>query len=372
MKLRPFALERFFAQHEFRVKLLACASDPEPLTIEELLAYEPEARDRLMKLGLGYVDAVGTPELRKEILSVFTHRTLDEVVCFAGAEEPIFAFFNEALSPGDHVIAHWPAYQSLYSVAQAVGSAVTKWEAHESNGWQLDPDELPRLIRPDTKVLVINSPHNPTGALLPRDRLDAIVTFARKHGLWLFSDEVYRGLEHDPAKRNPSVADLYERGISLGALAKSYGLAGLRIGWVACQDRALLVRLSAFKDYLTICNAAPSELLGAVALRHGEALIARCRKIVLENLAVADAFLARHSDLLSWVRPTAGTTSLVRVAGDAQAGVFSSRLLEATGVLVMAGSDFEYRDSHFRMGLGRRNFPQAVAEIEHWLATGRR
>ena len=139
---------------------------------------------------------------------------------------------------------------------------------------------------------------------------------------------------------------------------------------MACQDLALLAQLSAFKDYLTICNAGPSELLGALALRHGETLIARCRTIVLENLAIADGFVRRHPDLLSWVRPTAGTCSLVRVAGDDQAGIFSRRLLQATGVLVMAGSDFEYRDTHFRLGLGRRNFPQAVAEIERWLAVG--
>lgn len=319
-----------------------------------------------MKLPLGYVDAVGTPELRAAISSVYAKAAVEDVLCFAGAEEPIFAFFNEALSPGDHVIAHWPTYQSLYSVAQAVGCAVTKWEASESSQWQLDPDELPRLVRPETKVIVINSPHNPSGALLERDRLDAIVAFARKHGLWLFSDEVYRGLEHDPARRNPAVVDLYERGVSLGALAKSYGLAGLRIGWVACQDRALLARLSAFKDYLTICNAGPSELLGSIALRHGEALIERCRKIVLENLEVADAFIAGNGARLSWVRPTAGTTSLVRVE---QAGQFSAQLLEATGVLVMAGPDFEYRDTHFRLGLGRRSFPQAIAEIQKWMGS---
>ena len=286
------------------------------------------------------------------------------MLCFAGAEEPIFAFFNEVLSPGDHVIAHWPAYQSLYSVAEAVGAAVTKWEADESNRWQLDPDVLPRLLRPNTRVLVINSPHNPTGALLEPDRLEAIVAFARKHGLWLFSDEVYRGLEHEPTKRNPAVADLYERGISLGALAKAYGLAGLRIGWVACADRALLARLSAFKDYLTICNAGPSELLGALALRHGEALISRCRKIILENFTLASALIARHPQL-TWVPPTAGTTGLVRVEG---ARAFSARLLEATGVLVLPSSELEYGEAHFRLGLGRRNLPEAVAEIQRWLS----
>lgn len=287
------------------------------------------------------------------------------MLCFAGAEEPIFAFFNEAVGPGDHVIAHWPAYQSLYSVAEAAGAALTKWEARERNRWQLDPDELPKMLRPQTKVLVINSPHNPTGALLERDRLEAIITFARKHGLWLFSDEVYRGLEHDPALRNPAVADLYERGISLGALAKSYGLAGLRIGWVACQDRALLARLSAFKDFLTICNAGPSELLGAIALRHGEALIARCRQLVLKNLAHASALLARHAGRLGWVAPTAGTTGFVAVAG---ASAFANRLLEQTGVLVLAGPQLDCADTHFRLGLGRRNFPEAADAIDRWLS----
>lgn len=290
------------------------------------------------------------------------------MLAFAGAEEPIFAFFNEVVGPGDHVIAHYPAYQSLYAVAEAAGAEVTRWEAREADGWQLDPDALESLRRPATKVVVINSPHNPTGMLLQRPRLDAIVAFARKHGLWLFSDEVYRGLEHDPAARNPAVADLYERGVSLGALAKSYGLAGLRIGWVACHDRALLARLSAFKDYLTICNAGPSELLGAVGLRHGEALIARCRKIVRANLAQAAAFLARHGDRFGWVAPTAGTCGFVRCAS---ASDFSAKLLEGTGVLVMPGPELEYPDTHFRFGLGRKNFPEALGELERWLARAR-
>jgi len=288
---------------------------------------------------------------------------VDDVLAFAGAEEPIFAFFNETVGHGDHVIAHWPAYQSLYAVAEAAGAAVTKWEAREADRWQLDPDALPGLLTAQTKAIVLNSPHNPTGTLLERSRLDAIVAFARRHGLWLFSDEVYRGLEHDPARRNPAVVDLYERGVSLGALAKSYGLAGLRIGWVACRDRALLARLSAFKDYLTICNAAPSELLGALALRHGEKLSARCREIVLGNKAIASQLLQRHG--LTWVEPTAGTTGFVKVEG---AAAFSSQLFEATGVLVMAGPELEYRDTHVRLGLGRRNFPEAAAGIEAWLA----
>jgi aspartate/methionine/tyrosine aminotransferase len=368
VRLRPFALERFFAEHEFAVRWLACASDPEPLTVAELLVLEPGAAQRLQALPLGYVDAVGTPELREAISTVYDGLKPDQVLAFAGGEEPIFAFFNEVVGPGDHVIAHWPAYQSLYSVAEAAGAEVTRWEAHEADRWQLDPDALPGLLRPTTKVLVINSPHNPTGALLERPRLDAIIAFARKHGLWLFSDEVYRGLELDPKRRNPAVADLYERGVSLGALAKAYGLAGLRIGWIGCQDRALLARLSAYKDFLTICNAGPSELLGALGLRHGEALIARAAGLVRGNLALAEQWIARHADLLSWVPPTSGTTGFVRVAG---ASDFAQRLLRDTGVLVLPGPQLEYRDTHFRLGLGRRNFAEAIARADAWLAQPR-
>ena len=152
MRLRPFALERFFAEHEFRVRYLACSSDPEPLTLTEVLGLEPGSEEKLRALPLGYVDAIGTPALREAIRSVYARCTAEQVLCFAGAEEPIFAFFNEMVGPGDHVIAHWPAYQSLYSVAEAAGAEVTKWEARESQRWQLDPDELPELLKPSTKV----------------------------------------------------------------------------------------------------------------------------------------------------------------------------------------------------------------------------
>src|SRR5262249_44626246 len=148
----------------------------------------------------------------------------------------------------------------------------------------LDPDALPQLVSPRTRGIVINSPHNPTGALLSRDRFEAIVRFARERGLWLFSDEVYRGLEQNPAERNPAACDVYERGISLGSTAKTYGLAGLRIGWIATRDASLYARLAAFKDYLTICNSATGELLSALALRHAEAIAARNRSIVTANI----------------------------------------------------------------------------------------
>lgn len=364
MSLRPFALERFFAKHEFSVKHLACASDPDAWTTAEILALEPGAQARYLALPLGYTETMGHPELRAVIAALNGHAP-DDVLVHAGAEEAIYAFMQVVLAPEDHAIVHVPAYQSLYEVAQGVGAHVARWEARESNGWLPDPDELERLVTAKTKVLVLNTPHNPTGAQLPREVLDAAIGFARRHGLWLFADEVYRGLELD-APRHPPVATRYERGVSLGATAKTYGLAGLRIGWLACQDHSLLERIAAFKDYLTICSPAPSEFLATVALRHAETLAARAREQVRSNRERVDALFARHPGVFSWVRPVAGTTAFPRlVQGGATA--FTERLLADTGVLLLPGPLFDFDDAHVRLGLGRRTLPEALGHLDRWL-----
>jgi aspartate/methionine/tyrosine aminotransferase len=365
MSLRPFALERFFARHEFSVKHLACASDAEAWTTAEILALEPGARERYLALPLGYTETMGHPALREAIAALDPGVSPSDVLVHAGAEEAIYAFMNVVLSPGDHAIVHTPGYQALYGVAEGLGAHVARWEAREAAGWLPDPDELERLVTAKTKVLVLNSPHNPTGAQLPRALLDAAVAFARRHGLWLFSDEVYRGLEYD-APRLPSLATLYERGVSLGATAKTYGLAGLRIGWVTSRDHALLERLAAFKDYLTICSAGPSELLATIALRHADTLATRARAIAHDNRARVDALFAKHADVFQWVRPVAGTTAFPRLV-KGQATAFTERLLADTGVLLLPGPLFDFDDAHVRLGLGRASLPVALDALAAWL-----
>lgn len=351
MKIRPFALERFFAKYEFSVKHLACASDPDSLTVREVLALEPGAEAQFLELGLGYGESVGHPALRQAIAGLFTGIAPEDTLVHAGAEEAIFAFMHVLLGAGDQVIVHTPAYQSLYEVAESAGASVTRWEAREADGWQPDVEALERLIRPETKLIVINSPHNPTGASISRDRLEAIVAVARRHGLWLFGDEVYRGVEYG-APRNPSVVELYERGVSLGATAKVYGLAGLRIGWLVCRDRSVLERVATFKDYLSICSPGPSEFLAAIALRHAQQLAARTTKIVQGNVALMQAFIDHRPDEFSWVRPVAGTTAFVHyLPGSAEE--WTRELLEQTGVLFLPGPLFDFADTHFRVGLGR-------------------
>ncbi|MDP2876421.1 MAG: aminotransferase class I/II-fold pyridoxal phosphate-dependent enzyme, partial [Holophaga sp.] len=290
MSLRPFALERYFARHEFSAKHLLGSSDPEAMSLAELLAFEPDAEAGLKEVWLGYTESLGDPVLRKEIANHHSAIKADQVLVFTGAEEPIFAFMHSALNPGDHLIVQYPSYQSHYAIAESRGIQLSHWNGDPANHWAPDPAELRRLIRPNTKAILICAPHNPTGYLYDASTWNEIIAIARQHGLIIFSDEVYRGLEHNPTQRLPHMADVYERGISLNCLSKSCGLAGLRIGWVATQDPQLFATLAAFKDYLTICNSAPSEFLARIAVRHMETLFAQHRTRLVRNLDLLEGF----------------------------------------------------------------------------------
>jgi aspartate/methionine/tyrosine aminotransferase len=366
MQPTPFKLERYFARHEFTARHLLCSSDPESMSVGELLAYEPNALDGLRKTWLGYTEYPGAPDLRREIAAQYENMAADDIIVHTGAQEAIYSFMNTMLAPGDHVIVHRPGYQSHYSVAEAMGVRVSSWNAREEAAWALDLDELETLVTPATRALVICTPHNPTGYMPSHDVFDAIVAFARKHRLWLFSDEVYRGLEHDRADRLPAACDVYEGAVSLGALSKTHGLAGLRLGWIASKSAQVIERMSTFKDYLTISNSAPSEYLSTIALRHSDALIERNVSIVRENLRVLDDFFARHAERFEWHRPRAGTIGFVRLK-QGHAEQFCAELLERTGVLLLPSTLLDHGDAHVRLGFGRRNMADVLAIVDRYL-----
>jgi aspartate/methionine/tyrosine aminotransferase len=259
-----------------------------------------------------------------------------------------------------------PCYGSAITVARSTGAEVSLWQRRYEEGWAYDLDALERLLRPDTKLIYLNSPHNPTGTQMPRGTLERIVELARERSIVLFSDEVYRGLEHDPADRLPAACDLYERAISLNTVSKSYGLPGLRIGWLASRDAALLERIRELKLYTTICSSAPSELLVALALRHGEELIERSRRLILANLPLLDAFLERRHDLLDWVRPSAGPIGFPRVKGDFDVQGWCEQTAERADVLLLPGAVYE-EPRHVRLGFGRANLPEAVERLDAYL-----
>lgn len=365
--IEPFALERFFAQYEFRTEFLLCASDCETHSLHELLAYESGAEAAFAALRLGYTEAPGSPELRELIAAQYESIGADDVLVFSGAQEAIFACMLQMLRPGDEAIVHSPAYQSLYAVAQAAGARVVRWMAHEEQRWALDVEFLRETINTATKAIVINSPHNPTGSLLSQDAQQQIIDVAAAHGTMVFSDEVYRLSEYDERERLPAICDRYDRGVSLGVISKSFGLAGLRIGWLATRDREVLRRAAELKDYLTICNSGPSEFLAMLALRNATAILRRNGAITGANLKLLDEVIARHPQRLSWVRPRAAPIGFLRIHDPRGATAFSNALREKTGVLLLPSAIYEAGDSHVRIGFGRANFAEGLERFEAFL-----
>jgi aspartate/methionine/tyrosine aminotransferase len=230
MKLPTFKLEQFFAKYEFKAPYLLASSDCEAMTIEELLSLELGAAQKFHQTWLGYTETTGNPELRQVVAQTYQRTEIENILIHTGAEEAIFIFMNIALQPGDRIIVHFPCYQSHSSIARSIGCEVDMWMSCEENNWELDLDWLREAIQPNTKAIVINCPHNPTGYVMSQAQLKELIEICSHHNILLFSDEVYRFLEYRDEDTLPATCDLYENAISLGVMSKTYGLAGLRIG----------------------------------------------------------------------------------------------------------------------------------------------
>ena len=366
MDVRPFRIERYYAEYEFSTRYMLSSSDCESRTIESLLSLEPDAHARLLSTWCGYTESPGAPELRQAIAGLYERIDPGEVIVTSCAEEGIFLLHHALLRAGDHAIVETPCYESALELARSAGAEVSPWHRRYEEGWAHDLDALERLVRPRTRVLYVNQPHNPTGTLMDRATFERVVELARDQRIVLFSDEVYRELEHDPSIRLPAACDLDERAVSLGSISKSYGLPGLRLGWLVTRDPSLHELIMRLKDYTTICSSAPSEVLTAVALRNRHALLERNLGIVEQNLPLLEAFFERHAETLEWVRPVAGPIGFPRVHGVEDIGRFCERLA-GQGVLLLPGSVYD-EPAHVRVGFGRANLPDARAVLESALA----
>lgn len=366
INIKPFELERYFAKYEFSAEYLLSSSDCESLTIRDVLLLEDGAEEGFQDHWLGYTESPGSPSLRREICQLYETTSPEDILVHSGAEEAIFTLMAAALEPGDHLIVHWPCYQSLFEIAVSLGCQVSRWEAREEDGWRLDPDELVKMIQPNTRMIVINNPHNPTGYLMTQETYQRTYELASSRGTLLFSDEVYRESEYDPADRLPAACDLGDNAISLGVMSKSYGLAGLRIGWIATRNKPLLQKIARIKDYTTICSSAPSEFLAEVALRHREQVLARNLELITRNLTTLERFFLDRQDLFRWVKPSAGPIAFPTLL-QGNADEFCHQLVTQSGVLLLPGSVFAHPGNHFRIGFGRANFPQALSRLESFL-----
>jgi aspartate/methionine/tyrosine aminotransferase len=366
VQLPDFQLEIFFSRWEFAARHNLAASDAQTLTVAELL--EHGDREAFDALPLSYAPTWGTPELLEAVAATYDAVQPEHVLAFAGAEEAMFWALQELLGPGDHALVTVPNYQSMESVAIATGADVEGLVLRGEDGWALDLAELERRLRPDTRVVAINFPNNPTGAMPDPGTFRALVALCDERGIRLFSDEVYRGLEAEPL---PQAADVSGRALSLNVMSKAYGLPGLRVGWLACRDRALLERLERRKHYTTICNAVPSEHLAAIALRAGEAIRARNRAIVAQNLPVFEDFFASRP--VEWEPPQGGCVCFPRLTTGEPTSTFCRRLVEEAGVILLPADVFaselgEVPSDRFRLGAGRRDPGPALEALGHFMS----
>src|SRR6202035_4293754 len=243
VRIEPFAIERFYERWEFRAELMLSSSDCEALSVADLLALEPDAEARLLGQRLGYAEVPGSPELRAAIAGGYEQAEPGDVLALAAAEEGIFLAYHALLGPGEHAVVEAPCYGSAIEVARSTGAEVSLWQRRHQDGWAHDLDALERLLQANTRIIYINSPHNPTGTQMSHTAFERVVELAHERSIVLLSDEVYRGLEHDAADRLPAACDAYAKAISLGSVSKAYGLPGLRIGWLAGRDGALIDRI---------------------------------------------------------------------------------------------------------------------------------
>lgn len=344
------------------------ASECETMAMADLLRMaDAEDQARWDDLRLAYTHPLGALWLRATIAAQYAAARPEDLVCFAGAQEGLFAVMHALLQPGDHAIVVVPGYQSVETLALGL-AAVTGVALDADDGWSLDLDQVAAAIRPTTRLLCISFPNNPTGKLLEAERFAALIALCRRHGIWLLSDEVYRLTERDPARRLPPAADAYERGVSIGVLSKAYGLPGLRMGWVACRDAALIGRIARFRQYLSVCSAGPSEVLANIALKATEAIVGRNLVLAETNLCAVTAFLARHPNLFEWTAPEAGVVGYVRYGGTDGVERFVERMARDAGVSLLPASVFRsdlaaLPADRFRIGFGHSRFTAGLAAL---------
>ena len=367
MKITDFKLERYFAKHEFTASHLLSSSDCDGYEMKRVLESASEEEVKLWnEIKLGYTDSAGHPLLRESILHFYDSSSIEEVVV-ATPGELNFIAMNVLLKKEDHVVATAPAYQSLHEVVESIGCELSHWMPDEN--WTFDPNELESLMQKNTKLIVINFPHNPTGSYLKHEELEQIISIADKYGAFIFSDEMYHKLNANPKDELPPVSNLYRRGISLWGTSKTFGMAGLRTGWLVSKNQEFLQNVVAFKDYLSICNSAPSEILSIIALRHIEDFRIPNLQKIQNNINLFEAFAKQHDTIGTFISPRAGSTSFVPLNIECSSLEFSDDLVEKAGIMTVPAEMFGYKGKYIRVGFGRAGMTQTLDALSTYLRT---
>ena len=371
MKIKPFAVEEWMNAWEVGAKYNIAETCVDSISMNDLFELTGEDKteflNRLCARRLSYGDIEGLPEFRKGVCGLYKTLNIENIVPTHGASGANHHVFYSLISPGDRVVSIMPTYQQLYSIPESYGADVQILHLSKENNYLPDLEKLRRLVTPETKMICINNPNNPTGALMSEQLLREIVEIARSADAWILCDEVYRHLSQED-DWCPSIVDLYEKGISVSSMSKVFSLAGLRLGWIATHDMSVVKSCLSHRDYNLVSCGVFDEMLAAAALKHSDKLLERSRKIVRENLQILDDWVGSEPHV-SYVKPQAGTTALVYYDLDISSYEFCEEMYKKTGAFVTPGDCFEVPHS-MRIGYayGKRDLIDGLKAISEYIA----
>ncbi|HPX03201.1 MAG TPA: aminotransferase [Synergistaceae bacterium] len=352
MEIKTFEVEEWMNKYEDDATYNIAETCVESLKVRELLDIASVDKDeffqKISETKLTYGAIPGSVGLREEITKLYhKKKTIDNIIVTNGGIGANFLALFSLVGPGDEVVALYPTYQQLYSLPEALGAKVRRLRLEPEDGYMPDTNKLRTLVKSNTRAIVINTPNNPTGACFGEAVMKEIAAIADRVGAWVVCDEVYRGLEHDGSYTVPSIADIYEKGVSTSSMSKVYSLAGLRLGWIAA-DEAFIKECFKHRDYNIISCGMLDDALALTALKNKEKILERNLKIIRENKKILTDWV-ESTDGLSFVPPKAGTTALIKYDFDMESEEFCRKMFEYNGAFVVPGSCFEF-ENHFRIG----------------------
>lgn len=352
MKIDDFAVEIWMNRFETRCRYNISESCVDSITLRDLLALAGRSGtilDEILPLKMTYGAIEGSERLRHAIAALYETVSVENVLVTHGAIGANALLYESLIGPGDEVVSIVPTYQQHVSLPESYGATVKRLQLREEDGYLPDLDQLARLVTPKTKLISMTNPNNPTGSVMDRACLEAIVAIAARNGAYVLCDEVYRGVNQDDDTLTASIADLYPRGIAVGSMSKAFALAGLRLGWIA-GPKEVLEAVMIHRDYNTISVGMLDDHFATIALENRDALLVRNRAIVRTNLDILDAWV-QHQPLISYVKPKGGTVTLLKYRPDMDSVSFCQRLIDETGVLLMPGSALGM-EGQVRIGFG--------------------
>ncbi len=361
MKIAAFKVEEWMNEYEMDAEYNIAETCVESLTVEELLNFSdaPAARlEEIKKMKLTYGDIKGSARFKKGVSSLYETVDPQNILPSHGAIGANFLLLYSLVEAGDEVVSVFPTYQQLYSIPESFGAEVKKLDLKYENGFLPDLQKLRSLVTDKTKLIAINNPNNPSGVVMNRAILTEIVEIAKSVDAYILADEVYRGF--DLEEEIPSIADLYQKGISVGSMSKVFSLAGLRMGWIAASAEVIeLCQLH--RDYTTISNPMISDYLSVIALENKDKILKRNLSKVKKQLQLLDNWV-QSEDLVEYVKPNGGTTAFLKYKTELDSETFAKKLLKEKGVLVVPGIAFG-REKFIRIG-----FAGNQAELKAGLA----